>query len=100
MAPACHLRNSATRLSARQPAATCGPLGADGGQRALGCAREREELIDDAEDQPRAIDDRELVVKAIDVRVDGVRRDAQVGGDGGFGTVVKNAADDLPFTRG
>jgi len=100
MGPTEPLRKVANRLSATQGAATGGAFGADGGESARGCPGEGEEFLHDAEDEARAIDDGKFAVKAIDVGVDGVWRDAKVGGDGGFGAVVENAADDLEFARG
>jgi len=103
--PATHLRKSAVQPSATQPSATQGtaagsPVGADGGQDALWCDRQKEEFIHDAHDQSHAVGDGEFVVEAIKMRVDGVRRDADVGGDGAVGAVVEHAAHDLQFARG
>lgn len=39
-------------------------------------------------------------MKALDVRVDGMRRDTELGGDGELNAVVENTAHDLQFTPG
>ena len=76
-----------------------GSIGTDRRQGALGCGRQREEFIRDAQDEFHPVGDTELVVKPLDVAVNRVRRDAEDGGDGEFGAVVENTAHDLEFAR-
>ena len=80
-----------------QRTAASSPVGTDRGQDALWCGRQREEFVHDAQDQFRPVSYSELVMKALDVRVDGVRRDIEVGGNGEFGAVVENGFHNLKF---
>ena len=77
-----------------------GSVRADGRQGASWRDRQKEEFIHDAQDEFHPVGDGEFVVKAVEMCVDGVRRDAEVGGDGEFGAVVEHAAHDLQFARG
>lgn len=94
-----------SRKSAAQPSATQGtaagcPIGTDRGQGALRCGRQREEFIRDAQDEFHPVGCTELVVKALHMAVNRVRRDGEVSGDGKFDAVIEDAAQDLQFTRG
>jgi len=91
---------SATQPSATQGTPTGGPFGADRGQRAFWRGRQPKELTHDPKDQLRPIGNSELVVQALEVRVDGMRRDIEIRGDGELRPVVEYAAHDLEFTRG
>ena len=100
MHPTIHSGKSAAQPSAMQGTVAGSPVGTDRGQDALGCARQCEEFIRDAQDEFYPVGYTEFVVNALDVGVDGVRRDAEIGGDGKFGTVVEKTTHDLQFTRG
>jgi hypothetical protein len=80
--------------------ATGNSVGADGWEKVLRRSGQPEKLVCDAQDQLHPIGYSKLVVQALDVRVNGVRRNAKISGDSEFGAVVKNAAHDLQFTSG
>ena len=59
-----------------------------------------EELFHYLEDQSCPVHDSQFATESLGVRVNRVRRDAKVSGDGEFGAVVEHAADDLQLARG
>jgi len=83
-----------------EAAAARAAIGADRRQIASWRGGQRQELLGDAQKKLRAIRDEQLVVQALDVRVDRARRDVEVGGNGEFGLVVEGAAYDLQFPIG
>lgn len=85
------------RFPGVQRTASGSPVRAERRQGAPRGDRQREEFIHDSQNECDPVDNAELVVEAIDVRVDGVRRDGEVDGDGELGVIVKNAAQDLEF---
>ena len=57
--------------------------------------RQSQVLLHDAQNQLRAVHNRQLVVQSFHVGVDRARGDVEFGGHGGFGPVVKCAAHNL-----
>lgn len=58
------------------------------------------ELSEDADDKLHPVLHRQLMVQALNVRVNGVRRDAEFSGDGKVGAVVEDPTNDLKLPAG
>lgn len=73
---------------------------ANGRHPAPGRAGEPQELLDHLEDQGCPIHDSQFVTEPLKVRVDRVRGDSEISGDGELGAVVEHTADDLQLAFG
>jgi len=90
---------TARSTAAHRTVARC-PIGADRGHRAPRSGCQRQEFVREAQYHLHTVPDAEFVVQPLNVRVDGVRGDAQIAGDGEFDAIIKHAARDLEFATG
>lgn len=84
-------------MSVRHWTQACRAPPADRRDQAAGRIGQLQELFDYPEDESWAIHGSEFVTEALEMRVDRMRRDAEVSGDGELGAIVEHAADDLQF---
>jgi len=81
----------------RQRTSTGGSIGADGRQATFRREGQCEKFIGDPENQFDPVRHPEFVVQTLAVCVDSVWRKAEILGDGEFGSVIENFADNLKF---
>jgi hypothetical protein len=91
-------RGLGTSLEQRTVAGS--PRSADGWEDAAGNDRQCQKLLHHPDDQPHPVNHSELTVKALEVRVDRMGRNAKLGGDATFRVVVENPPQDLQFAPG
>ena len=84
-------------LTVAQRAAGGGEVAADGAKAAAGCGCQRQKFIHDPQDQFQPARHRELAVQTFAVRVNRVRRDLEIAGDGAFSAIVEHSAHNLKF---
>lgn len=90
--------NQKSKIHASKRAVAGRSAGTNRGQLAFGRKGQRNKFMCDAENQFYPVSDHEFAVQAFAVRVDGVRREVEITGDGKFRVIVKNPLDDLKFT--
>ena len=77
-----------------------GRLAQSGGQGVGARDGQGQELVRDAQDQLHAVNHAQLVMQPVEIGMDSVRGDAEVGRNGGFGEVIEDATDDLDLPAG
>ena len=80
------------KLIVAQRATAGGEVAADGAQAAAGSGRQRQKFIHDPQDQFQPARYCELAVQTFAVRVNRVRRDPEIAGNGAFSAIVEHTA--------